>query len=168
MSILFLGFFGLASIWFGLRVFMTRSMVRSAYSLLGSMASLGAMFLVMKAQFLGVLQLMMMATEMSVMAVFMMMFMMDPGGMGKMEMTHQKRPSFLVAIAAGFSVFLVIVVTFWSNPQPALPGSFITLRGLGLEIMQRSLLIFEAAGLSVLTTMIASTMLVMNRGKENN
>lgn len=167
MSILFLAFFGLVSIWFGLRVFMTRSMVRSAFSLLGSMASLGAMFLVMQAQFLGVLQLMMMATEMSVMAVFMMMFMMDPGGMGKMEMTHQKRPSLLVAGAAGLLVFLIIVVSFWSNPNPTLPDSFTMVQGLGLEIMERSLLIFEAAGLSVLTTMIASTMLVMNRDEEN-
>jgi len=91
LSFLFLGLFGLLAIWFGLRVFMTRSMVRSAFSLLASMGSLGLMFLVMQAQFLGVLQLMMMATEMSIMAVFMMMFMMDPGGMGKMELKNVPR-----------------------------------------------------------------------------
>jgi len=61
---------------------------------------------------------------------------------------------------------MVIVASFWSNPLPALPDSFTMLRGLGLEIMSRSLLIFEAAGVSVLTTMIAATMLVMARQEE--
>ena len=67
-------FFGLVAIWFGIRVFLTRSMVRSALALLGSMAALGMLFLALEAEFLGVLQLMMMATEMTVMAVFMVMF----------------------------------------------------------------------------------------------
>ena len=44
---------------------------------------------------------MMMATEMTIMAVFMVMYMMDPGGLGQMEMTHQKRTS--VAIGVGGS-----------------------------------------------------------------
>ena len=53
---------GLIAIWFGWRVFMTSSMVRSAYSLLATMTVLGIMFLVMQAEFLAVLQIMMMAT----------------------------------------------------------------------------------------------------------
>ncbi len=77
---LFLAFFGTAAIWFGVVVFRTHSMVRSAIALLFSQTAIGAMFLVMQAEFLGVLQIMMMATEMSVMAIFMVMFMMDPGG----------------------------------------------------------------------------------------
>ncbi len=40
-------FFGLAAAWFGLAVFRTRSMMRSALSLLFSMAALGGMFLAM-------------------------------------------------------------------------------------------------------------------------
>ncbi|WP_202962538.1 NADH-quinone oxidoreductase subunit J family protein, partial [Afipia birgiae] len=90
---IFLAFFGGAAMWFGVVVFRTHSMVRSALALLFSQTAIGAMFLVMQAEFLGVLQIMMMATEMSVMAIFMVMFMMDPGGLGKMDMTHQKRLS---------------------------------------------------------------------------
>ena len=92
-QLVFLVFFGGAAVWFGIVVFRTRSMVRSALALLFSQTAVGLMFLVMQAEFLGVLQIMMMATEMRVMAIFMVMFMMDPGGMGAMEMTHQKRLS---------------------------------------------------------------------------
>jgi len=55
----FIGFFGLAGIWFGIVVFRTYSMVRSALALLFSQTALGAMFLSMEAEFLGVLQIMM-------------------------------------------------------------------------------------------------------------
>ena len=75
----FTGLFGVAAIWFGIVVFRTSSMVRSALALLFSQAALGAMFLAMETEFLGVLQLIMMATEMAIMAIFMVMFMMDPG-----------------------------------------------------------------------------------------
>ncbi|MDP9427234.1 MAG: hypothetical protein M3P37_14745, partial [Actinomycetota bacterium] len=61
----FVGAFGLAAAWFGVVVFRTSSMVRSALALLFSMAAIGGMFLAMEAEFLGVLQLMMMATEMA-------------------------------------------------------------------------------------------------------
>ena len=123
---LFTGFFGVAAIWFGVVVFRTSSMVRSALALLFSMTAIGAMFLAMQAEFLGVLQIMMMATEMGIMAVFMMMYMMDPGGLGAMDMTEQTRL-------------------------------------LGLEIMERSMLIFETAGVTILTAMIAATAIAIER-----
>ena len=78
LQLLLLIILGLIAIWFGWRVFMTSSMVRSALSLMASMIAIGGLFLVMEAEFLGVLQIMMMGTEMSIMAIFMMMFMMDP------------------------------------------------------------------------------------------
>jgi NADH:ubiquinone oxidoreductase subunit 6 (subunit J) len=70
----------IAAVAFAVGVFRARSMVRSALSLLGSMAAVGILFLALNAEFLGVLQLMMMATEMTIMAIFMVEFMMDPGG----------------------------------------------------------------------------------------
>ncbi len=50
-------------------------MMRSALALLFSMTAVGCLFLAMQTEFLGVLQIMMMATEMSIMAIFMVMFM---------------------------------------------------------------------------------------------
>ena len=102
----FVAVFGLAAIGFGVVVFRTSSMVRSALALLFSQTAVGCMFLAMQTEFLGVLQIMMMATEMSIMAIFMVMFMMDPGGLGGMDMSHQKR--FSIGAGAKFShaVFL--------------------------------------------------------------
>ncbi len=153
----FIGFFGLAAVWFGIVVFRTHSMMRSALALLFSQTALGAMFLSMQAEFLGVLQIMMMATEMSIMAIFMVMFMMDPGGLGEMEMTHQKR----LSLVAGFVAFagIVAVARFgnWGLVATSAPDAAQQTVNLGLELLGRSMLIFETAGITILTAMIAAT-----------
>jgi NADH-quinone oxidoreductase subunit J len=149
--------FGLAAVWFGVRVFRTRSMVRSALSLLGSMAALGGLFLALEAEFLGVLQLMMMATEMAIMAIFMVMFMMDPGGLGQMEMTHQKRLSAVAGLAAALAAGALAIWAGWGAAMPPVAAPAAQSRLLGLEIMERSMLIFETAGVTILTAMIAAT-----------
>lgn len=149
--------FGLAAIWFGVRVFRTRSMVRSALSLLGAMAALGGVFLALEAEFLGVLQLMMMGTEMAIMAVFMVMFMMDPGGLGQMEMTHQKRPSAAAGVVAALAAGGLALWATWGAAVPPVAPPAAQNRLLGLEIMERSMLIFETTGVTILTAMIAAT-----------
>ncbi len=157
----FLAVFGLAAIGFGVVVFRTSSMMRSALALLFSQTAIGCMFLVMQTEFLGVLQIMMMATEMSVMAIFMVMFMMDPGGMGKMDMTHQKRLS-LWAGGIGLVAALVVIWTAgWQGPVPDVPGADEQARLLGRELLGRSMFIFESAALMILTAMIAATMVAI-------
>jgi len=153
----FIGFFGLAGVWFGIVVFRTYSMVRSALALLFSQTALGAMFLSMQAEFLGVLQIMMMATEMSIMAIFMVMFMMDPGGLGEMDMTHQKRLSLGVGITAFVSAVAVAVFVDWGPLATTAPDAVQQTADLGLELLGRSMLIFETAGVTILTAMIAAT-----------
>ena len=156
-QLLAVGVSGLAAVWFGVRVFRTRSMVRSALSLLGAMAALGALFLALEAEFLGVLQLMMMGSEMAVMAIFMVMFMMDPGGLGQMEMTHQKRLAGAAGAIAGLAAAGLALWAWWGVALPPAPPPGVQNRGLGLEIMGRSMLIFETAGVTILTAMIAAT-----------
>ena len=153
----FIGLFGIAAIWFAAVVFRTHSMVRSALALLFSQAALGGMFLAMQAEFLGVLQIMMMATEMAIMAIFMVMFMMDPGGLGMMEMTHQKRLSQAAGAIGAFAALGVAFLAGWGDPAATAPGPQAQLRGLGLDLMERSMLIFETAGVTILAAMIAAT-----------
>lgn len=157
--------FGAVALWFGVAVFRTRSMVRSALSLLTSMAALGGMFLAMQAEFLGVLQLMMMATEMAIMAAFMVMYMMDPGGLGQMEMTHQKRVSWVAGMLGGLTAVGVVVGQEWGKIAARAPGPVDQLHGLGLELLSRSMLIFETAGVAILVAMIAATTLAIVRGR---
>ena len=153
---LFTGFFGIAAIWFGVVVFRTHSMVRSALALLFSQAAIGAMFLAMQAEFLGVLQLMMMATEMAIMAIFMVMYMMDPGGLGAMDMTHQKRASVIAGVLGTLAAVGIALLVDWT-PTGTMTGPVEQTRLLGIEIMERSMLIFETAGVTILTAMIAAT-----------
>jgi NADH-quinone oxidoreductase subunit J len=160
-ELIFLAFFGGAALWFGVIVFRTHSMVRSALALLFSQTAVGVMFLVMQAEFLGVLQIMMMATEMSVMAIFMVMFMMDPGGMGAMDMTHQKRLS-LWAGALGLAAALVVIwLGDWGPVATTIPDAAEQTVQLGRELLGRSMLVFQSAGLTILTAMVAATMVAI-------
>jgi NADH-quinone oxidoreductase subunit J len=155
--------FGLAAVGLGAGVFRTSSMVRSALSLLGSMAALGALFLALEAEFLGVLQLMMMATEMAIMAIFMVMYMMDPGGLGKMAMAHQKRLAFTFGVIAGLAGVALAVLTAWTPMVAVAPRPTQQVHDLGIELMTRSMLIFETAGLAILVAMIAATAVAIAR-----
>ncbi|MDX6381440.1 MAG: NADH-quinone oxidoreductase subunit [Rubrobacteraceae bacterium] len=159
---IFTGFFGLAAIWFAVVVFRTHSMVRSALALLFSQAAIGGMFLAMQTEFLGVLQIMMMATEMAIMAIFMVMYMMDPGGLGEMDMTHQKRASQIAGALGSLAALAIAFLTSW-GPIAAEVRPAEQVYRLGLEIMERSMLIFETAGVTILTAMIAATAIAIKR-----
>ena len=164
IQLLAIALFGVAAIWYGVIVFRTASMMRSALALLFSMTALGGMFMAMQAEFLGVLQIMMMATEMAVMAIFMIMYMMNPGGLAKMEMTHQKRTSIAIAIIGGLMAGLLAVIGEWGPPvEVATPVE--QTRRLGLELMERSMMIFETAGVTILVAMIATTVVAIQRGE---
>lgn len=159
----FVGFFGVAAIWFAIAVFRTSSMVRSALALLVSQACVGAMFLAMETEFLGVLQIMMMATEMTIMAVFMVMHMMDPGGLGEMDMTHQKKLSIGAGLLAAGAAGGVALFADWGDLAMAAPEAAEQTAGLGVELLGRSMLIFETAGVAILTAMVAATALAIAR-----
>ncbi len=159
MQTFFIGFFGLAAVVFAVGVFRTSSMMRSALALLFSQTALGALFLAMQAEFLGVLQIMMMATEMSIMAIFMVMFMMDPGGLGGMDMSHQKRLSLLAGLGGVVLVTGIAAYTQWEGLASATEAAAADeqIRQLGRELLGRSMLVFETAGITILTAMIAAT-----------
>lgn len=156
LQLLFLAVFGLAAIWFGWRVFRTKSMVRSALSLLAAMVALGGMFLALDAEFLGVLQIMMMAAEMSIMAFFMMMYMMDPGGLSGMDMTHQQKPAAAVGAGIAALVLALALRTPWPALQASAPTATQQNHDLGIELMTRSMMLFETAGTTILVAMIAA------------
>ncbi len=162
LQTIFVGLFGIAAIWFGVVVFTTSSMVRSALALLFSQVAIGAMFLAMQSEFLGVLQIMMMATEMSIMAIFMVMYMMDPGGLMGMDMTHQKRISQAVGVLGALLVIGLVFLVGWGPIAGSVsPGRQV--HDLGIELMERSMLIFETAGITILTAMIATIAVALER-----
>ena len=151
---------GVTAAW---RVFRADSMVRAAYWLLASFVAVGVILVLLSAEFLGLVLVLMMAGEMTIMAVFMVMFMMNPAGLNPMTMVHQHR----AAIAAGAVSFLALggvglVADF--PDRPAEPGVDATAE-LGRELLGDSMLVFETAGVTLLATMIGSIALAARRGR---
>jgi len=162
---IFVAFFGLVALWFAVAVFRTQSMVRSALALLFCMAALGGMFLAMETEFLGVLQIMMMATEMAIMAIFMVMYMMDPGGLMGMDMTHQKRTSIVAGVVGGVAAVGVVFFSPWGAVAVHAPAATTQVFDLGIELLGRSMLLFETTGVTILVAMIAATTVAIVRGQ---
>jgi NADH:ubiquinone oxidoreductase subunit 6 (subunit J) len=138
-------------------------MVRAAFWLLASFISVGAILILLNLHFLGLILMLMMAGEMAIMAVFMVMFMMNPAGLNPMMMVHQHRAS----VAAGVTAFggLTLVAFFGVFPVgPArnpvgVPGQ------LGTELLGESMLVFQTAGVVLLATMIGAIAIAGSRGR---
>ena len=145
------------------RVFRTDSMVRAAYFLLASFVGVSAVLILLLAEFLGVVVILMMAGEMTIMAIVMVMFMMNPAGLNPMTMVHQHR----AAIAAGAASFVALagVGVFASFPdRPAVETAEATAQ-LGTELLGDSMLIFQTAGVALLSTMIGAVVVASRRGR---
>lgn len=157
--------FGAGSLVSAWLVFRTDSMVRAAYWLLVSFMGVGAILVLLAAQFLGLVLILMMAGEMTLMAVFMVMFMMNPAGLNPMQMVHQHRTS----IVAGVVVFLALAgvgvsASFPDRPAPAATGGEVTAQ-LGTELLGDSMLVFQTAGVALLATMVGAIALSSSRGR---
>ncbi len=145
------------------RVFRADSMVRAAYWLMASFSAVAVILVLLGAEFLGLVLLLMMAGEMTIMAVFMVMFMMNPAGLNPMMMVHQHR----ISIGAGVVAFLGLasVGLFGHFPAGAdFPTGDVTAR-LGTELLGDSMLIFETAGIVLLATMIGALAIASRRGR---
>ncbi|MEO8226476.1 MAG: NADH-quinone oxidoreductase subunit J [Gemmatimonadota bacterium] len=147
----------------GWRVFRTDSMVRAAYWLMASFVAVAVILILLAAEFLGLVLVLMMAGEMTIMAVFMVMFMMNPAGLNPMTMVHQHR----TAIAAGVIAFVGLagVGAFARFPSAPPPAATHVTADVGHELLGGSMFIFETAGVTLLATMIGSLAVASRRGR---
>ena len=154
--------FGIASVVTGALVFRVDSMVRASFMLLASFVNVGIILLLLRAEYLSLILIMMMSGEMAIMAVFMVMFMMNPAGLNPMSMVHQHRAS----ITAGLAAFAVLggVGVFAHFPSRPAGSTDVTV-ALGKELLGGSMLVFESAGVALLATMIAAIALASTRGR---
>lgn len=154
---------GIAAVGTAWRVFRTDSMVRAAYWLMASFVAVAIILLQLHADFLGLVLVLMMAGEMTIMAVFMVMFMMNPAGLNPMTMVHQHR----TAIVAGVTSFIglaAVGVLGHFRAAAAAPASDVTAQ-LGHELLGDSMLVFETAGVTLLATMIGAIAVASRRGR---
>jgi len=147
----------------GWRVFRTASMVRASFLLLLSFVAVGLIMLLLSASYIGAATVFMMAVEMTVMALFMVMFMMNPAGLNPMSMVHQHR----FAIGAGVAAFagLAAAVLASDFPRNAVATDTPVVRNLGFELLGDSMLIFESAGVALLATMVGTVILSNRSGR---
>jgi NADH-quinone oxidoreductase subunit J len=155
--------FGTGAIAAAYLVFRTDSMVRAAYWLLASFVGVGAIIVLLGAEFLGLVLMLMMAGEMTIMAFVMVMFMMNPAGLNPMLMVHQHR----TAIASGVAAFLVLSGAVLVSDFPDAPAENTTraTEELGTELLGESMLVFETAGVALLATMIGAVAVASRRGR---
>jgi NADH:ubiquinone oxidoreductase subunit 6 (subunit J) len=162
LNVTFWAFAALA-VFSGWRVFRADSMVRAPYWLLVSFAAVGIILVMLKAEFLGLILILMMGGEMTIMAVFMVAFMMNPAGLNPMTMVHRNS----VAIVAGVVSFLAIAALglFARFPVAKAPGGVDPTRRLGVELLGDSMLVFQTAGVTLLAAMIAAIAISSARGR---
>lgn len=144
-------------------VFRVDSMVRAAFWLLGSFLGAGGILVLLEARFLGLVLMLMMAGEMTIMAVFMVMFMMNPAGLNPMTMVHQHR----TAVAAGVASFLGLASMglFVSFPDRPARAPATATAELGTELLGDSMLVFETAGVALLAAMIGALAIASRQGR---
>ncbi len=157
------GFFAVAAVVSGYRVFATDSMVRASFLLLASFINVGAILVLLLAEFLGTALLFMMTVEMVVMALFMVMFMMNPAGLNPMSMVHQPRVAAAAGVAAAVGIGAVAVAAEF--PDAPLEAGRDTIAELGAELLGPSMLVFESAGVTLLATMVCAVILSSARGR---
>ncbi|MFV2092505.1 MAG: NADH-quinone oxidoreductase subunit J, partial [Hyphomicrobiales bacterium] len=73
------------------------------------------------------------------------------------DMTHQKRLSLGAGIISFIAAVAVAVLVDWGPVATTVPDATQQTVDLGLELLDRSMLIFETAGITILTAMIAAT-----------
>jgi NADH:ubiquinone oxidoreductase subunit 6 (subunit J) len=160
---LLLYLFGGGAIVAGWRVFRADSMVRAAYWLLASFVGVGLILVLLGAEYLGLITILMMAGEMTIMALFMVMFMMNPAGLNPMTMVHQHRTAVVAGVVSFLGLAAVgVLADFPQRPVPA--GTPVTAE-LGTELLGDSMLVFETAAVALLATMIGAVAIASRRGR---
>lgn len=153
----------LAAVVTAWRVFRADSMVRAAYWLMASFVAVGVILVLLGAEFLGLVLILMMAGEMSIMAVFMVMFMMNPAGLNPMTMVHQHRTSIVAGVVAFAGLAGVGILGRFPDARVSEPDR--ATAQLGGELLGDSMLVFETAGVALLATMIGALAIASSKGR---
>lgn len=158
-----LALLGVLSVAAGVAVFVVDSMARATFALLGSFLAVAGVLLALDLVYLAVVTALMMTIEMAIMAVFMIMFMMNPAGLMPMTMVHNARGSAVTGAVA----FVVLVVGIWTVDWPIRPAERPddSTRQLGEAIMGSHMLVMLVIGVGLFATILAGTVLATARGR---
>ncbi|WP_086828439.1 NADH-quinone oxidoreductase subunit J [Streptomyces sp. NRRL B-24572] len=147
----------------GVMVFRFDSMARATFSLLTALLCVGGELLVLGLDYLGIVTVLMMTIEMAIMAVFMIMFMMNPAGLVPMTMMHNKHGA--AAVCALSFVLLVtgILLAPWPRRRGRAPAD--PTLDLGMSLMGPQMLTMTTLGMALFATIVATVVLATRRGR---
>lgn len=152
-----------AAVVTGFGVFRVNSMARATFLLALSFVCVGLALLALDLDYLGVVSVLMMVMEMAIMAVFMVAYMMNPGGLMPMAMLHNKRGALAIAVATFALLAAGSLLVPWperSGPVPERPTF-----QLGMGIMESKGLVMVTVGALLFATMVAVIVLAAARGR---
>ncbi|MBN9098061.1 MULTISPECIES: NADH-quinone oxidoreductase subunit J [unclassified Pseudonocardia] len=154
---------GIVAVLSGFAVFRLNSMARVTFALLASFLAVAGLVVLLGLGYLGVVTALMMVIEMVVMAVFMIMYMMNPAGLMPMSMYHNKAGSMAISVGT-FAVLAVgILLTDWPVRR-GVPAPAQTYQ-LGLALMGGQMLTMMTLGVTLFATIVATVVLSTGRGR---
>ncbi|GAA2539907.1 hypothetical protein GCM10010295_25220 [Streptomyces intermedius] len=147
----------------GVLVFRFDSMARATFALLAALLCVAGEVLLLGLEYLGVVIVLMMTIEMAVMAVFMIMFMMNPAGLMPMAMLHNTRAAAALCAALFALLATGVLTTDWprATGRPPADPTF----ELGMSLMGPQMLTMMTLGTALFATIVATVVLATRRGR---
>jgi NADH:ubiquinone oxidoreductase subunit 6 (subunit J) len=147
----------------GIAVFRVDSMARATFALALSFVAVGGELLLLDLGYLGVVTVLMMVMEMAIMAVFMIMFMMNPAGLMPMSMLHNRRGALVLSAATFLVLAAGALLVPWPTRRGVPPDD--PTHALGLAVMGSKMLVMMAVSAVLFATMVAALVLATARGR---
>ncbi|MER5205508.1 NADH-quinone oxidoreductase subunit J [Streptomyces sp. NPDC002825] len=147
----------------GVMVFRFDSMARATFSLLTALLCVGGELIVLGLDYLGIATILMMTIEMAIMAVFMIMFMMNPAGLMPMTMIHNKRGAVVICALAFALLVAGILLAPWPRPRGRPPAD--PTMDLGMSMMGPQMLTMMTLGMALFATIVGTVVLATRRGR---
>ena len=152
-----------AALVFGFLVFRLNSMAQVTFALLASFLAVAGEVLLLGLGYLGVVIVLMMVIEIVIMAVFMIMYMMNPAGLMPMAMYHNKTGAMTLSVGTFVLLAAGILLVPWPQRagEPAPDPTF----ALGEALMGGQMLTMMTLGVALFATIIATVVLATDRGR---
>jgi len=165
MTVALFWLFAVGAVTSGFLVFRLNSMARVTFALLASFLFVAAEVILLGLPYLGVVIVLMMVMEMVIMAVFMIMYMMNPAGLMPMAMEHNKTGAMAISVGTFVVLGAGIVLVDWPQPVGAPPPD--PTFALGQALMGQHMLTMMTLGVALFATIVATVVLATHRGRYN-
>ncbi|WP_019854095.1 NADH-quinone oxidoreductase subunit J [Actinopolyspora mortivallis] len=155
--------FGVLAVVCALLVFRLDSMARVTFALLASFLFVAFEVLLLGLNYLGVVLVLMTVMEMVIMAVFMVMYMMNPAGLVPMAMYHNRAGAMAVSVGTFCLLAAGTLLVDWPE-RVGRPVSDPTAE-LGAELMSSQMPTMMTLGMVLFAAILATVTLSMPRGR---